>query len=497
MQSVLRQLRSLVSFKGSARILHLTTGAFFISFVVWFNFAPFAKAIGTDLHLSKAQLTTLTLCNLALTVPARILIGALLDRVGPRRLYSGLLIASAIPNTIFAMAHSYSTLVFSRLALGIVGAGFVVGIRMIAEWFPKEKFGLVEGIYGGWGNFGAAAAAMALPVIATAIASGPGAWRWGIGISGLVAAVYGFVFLLTTQDTPDGVTYARPKKASALAVGSPGAVWLLAALQVPVAGVLGLVAWRIHRVGIIGTTGLAGVGIGLVALAAWLVSNVLRVNRPVLQGEIVEQSFPFAPVALLSLAYGVTFGAELAVIALLPTFFADTFGLKIAAAGLAGSAFAFTNLVSRPGVGIASDYAKSRKSVVVKCLIGTAVCFGMLNLLSNRWPLVLGIAAVGLTSLFVQGGNGAIFAMVPQIHRPSTGQISGLAGSYGNIGGIIFSSVLFFFHDDAHLLFTVIAVSALVVGLLCAYLLPSTKPATVSAPDMIAATPVPSLVAGN
>ena len=34
---------------------------------------------------------------------------------------------------------------------GIVGAGFVIGIRMVAEWFPPKEIGLAEGIYGGWG----------------------------------------------------------------------------------------------------------------------------------------------------------------------------------------------------------------------------------------------------------------------------------------------------------------------------------------------------------
>ena len=45
-------------------------------------------------------------------------------------------------------------LVVSRLMIGIVGAGFVVGIRMVSEWFPPAEVGTAEGIYGGWGNFG-------------------------------------------------------------------------------------------------------------------------------------------------------------------------------------------------------------------------------------------------------------------------------------------------------------------------------------------------------
>ena len=55
------RVRSLWSFQGRYRTLHLTWFAFFLSFVVWFNFAPFAGVVGVQLGLSKAQLTTLAL----------------------------------------------------------------------------------------------------------------------------------------------------------------------------------------------------------------------------------------------------------------------------------------------------------------------------------------------------------------------------------------------------------------------------------------------------
>jgi nitrate/nitrite transporter NarK len=57
----------------------------------------------------------------------------------------------------------------AQLGLSLVGAGFVVGIRMVAEWFPPQEVGLAEGVYGGWGNFGSAAAALTLPTVATVV----------------------------------------------------------------------------------------------------------------------------------------------------------------------------------------------------------------------------------------------------------------------------------------------------------------------------------------
>ncbi len=465
-----QRLSPLASFRGPSRVLHLTTLAFFLSFVVWFDMAPFAVAIQHELGFTKAQMITLTLCNLALTVPARVFIGSLLDRIGPRRMYAATLMFAVIPNTIFATAHSFTAMVVSRLLLGIVGAGFVVGIRMVSEWFPKEDLGTAEGIYGGWGNFGSAGAALALPVLATSLGGGAGAWRWGIFVAGIVAGVYGLIYWFAVTDTPEGVTYLRPARKGALPVGSKGAVAALCAMQVPIAGILVIVAWRIYDNGVMSVGGFWLSCGALALLLAYLIGNVVRVNAGVLRGEPADHQYPFTPVALLSLGYGITFGAELAVVSLLPTFFAQTFGLEIAAAGAAGSAFAFTNLVTRPGGGILSDMSGNRRKVVVGALVGTSLAFLVMSQLSAAWPLVAGIGVVALASVFVQGGNGAIFAMVPQIHKPVGGQIAGLAGSYGNIGGVAFSSVLFFTDNDANVLFLVVAAGAAAVAVLSRWL---------------------------
>jgi NNP family nitrate/nitrite transporter-like MFS transporter len=471
-------LRPVLAARGQQqRVLQLTTMAFFLSFVVWFNFAPFSVAIGKDLGLTPSELAVLGLCNLALTSPARVFVGRLLDRVGPRRLYGYLLLFSVVPNTVFALSSSYSMLVASRLAVGLVGAGFVVGIRMVSEWFEHEEMGTVEGIYGGWGNFGSAAAALGLPPLAAALAGGESAWRWGVGTSGVVAAVFGVVYPFAVQDTPAGKRYERTRKAAALEVTSRRAVWGLVAMQLPTPLTLGLVAWRIERAGVLSSTGLGLVLVGLVAFAIYMMLGVVRANGVALRDAHPEaERYPFSSVLLLSLAYFVTFGAELTVVSLLPTLFAETFGLKIAAASAAGSAFAFTNLVTRPGGGIASDVASSRRRVLVVLLAGTAVAFLAMSAMSEAWPIAVGVALVALASVFVQGGNGAVFAMVPLVKRRAGGQIAGIAGSYGNVGGVLFSSLLFFTIDEAHpigntkLLFVVIAAAAALVALLCRWL---------------------------
>lgn len=209
------------SFQGRYRILHMTWFAFFLTFVVWFNFAPFATAVKAEFSLTEGQLRTLAICNVALTVPARIIVGMVLNRYGPRITYSCLLVFAAIPCLTFALAQNFNQLVYSRLALSIVGCGFVIGIRMVAEWFPAKEIGLAEGIYGGWGNFGAAGAAFTLPSIAAAtafLAAGQINWRLAIALTGIVAAIYGVVYFFSVQDTPPGKVYERPASSAGMEV---------------------------------------------------------------------------------------------------------------------------------------------------------------------------------------------------------------------------------------------------------------------------------------
>jgi NNP family nitrate/nitrite transporter-like MFS transporter len=437
-------LRGVFRSGPATRTLHLTWFAFFTTFVVWFNFAPFATTIGKQFHLSKGQLVTLGLCNLALTVPARLVVGSLLDRFGPRRTFSAILIYALLPCLVFATAQNFTVLVVGRLLVGVVGAGFVVGIRMVSEWFPPNEVGTAEGVYGGWGNFGAAAATLALPVVADVV-GGPEAWRWVIAGTGVIAAVYGIVYFRSVTDTPAGVAYQRTKKASALEVTSPAAVWGLMALSVPLAGALAVIGWRIWKVGVITSFGL---GLAFAAAALLLAVQLLAVHRTNSAARAdrypPDERYPFTSVAVLSFAYACTFGSELAAVSFLPAFFETTWGLSTAVAGAAASAFAVMNLVSRPAGGLISDLVTSRRrwlAVLLGCLGGGYL---LLSRLTGGWPIILAVALVLVTSLFAQAGNGAVYAIVPLVKKRVSGQIAGMAGAYGNVGGIVFLTTLLF-----------------------------------------------------
>ena len=73
------------------KMLHISWFAFFLTFLVWFNHAPLIGFIKEAFDLSTQQVKALLILNVALTIPARIVIGMLVDRFGPRYVYAGLL----------------------------------------------------------------------------------------------------------------------------------------------------------------------------------------------------------------------------------------------------------------------------------------------------------------------------------------------------------------------------------------------------------------------
>lgn len=462
---------NIVDFKQPRiRTLHLTWFAFFLSFVVWFNMAPLGPLLMETFNMTADEWKALAVLNLALTIPARIVVGMLVDQLGPKRVFSGLLITGGLLTLAFAMAQTYNQLAIMRFLLGFVGAGFVIGIRMVGEWFPARQVGLAEGIYGGWGNFGSAAAAFTLPSIALLI-GGEDGWRYAVALSGLIAIAYGIFFFHVARDTPKGSTYFKPKRAGGLEVSSRRDLYFYIAMNLPMYAVLAVLAWELSpsNIGLLNHGLTYSLYAVLVLLFVVQFAQILRVNRDMLkQGTPKHDRYKFKQVAILNWAYFATFGSELAVVSMLPIFFYQTFeGITIAMAGMLGGAFAFMNLVARPGGGWLSDRFGRRKTLTIT-LTGLVIGYVVLAQVSSGWPIVLAVIAVMACSFFVQAGEGAVFAMVPLIKRRMTGQIAGMCGAFGNVGAVTFGT--FFLFVDASTFFLFIAGCALVVLVLVQFL---------------------------
>ncbi len=365
------------------RVLHYTWIAFFMTFFVWFNLAPLGTTMReTSDWLTREHIKILLIANVALTIPARIIVGALIDRFGSRIVFSWLMITMAAPTIWFAFADSFDQLLISRLLLSSVGAGFVIGIKMVAQWFPPKYIGRAEGFYAGWGNFGSAFAAMTLPwltitVLGTWFDVGPEAWRWAMAINGAVLAIYGVMYYFLVRDVPEGRTLAKTKKAEPMLLSSYADLVQYLIWSTPLVAALGLLAWRISNVEVDGDRVLSESGLflvygGLVLVYLGHTIRTLQVNLPYLKAGVPEEEeYHFGSVVALNSTYFANFGAELAVVSMLPEFFEEVFvpltndqGAPVVTATLAGivaSSFAFVNLVARPLGGYLSDRMASRK----------------------------------------------------------------------------------------------------------------------------------------
>ncbi len=453
-----RRVPELIDFaQERIRNLHFTWIAFFISFYMWFNMAPLATTMlreegGDGGWLTPGHIKLLAICNVALTIPARIIVGALIDRFGPRRCFAWLLMLTAIPTVTFALGNSFTQLLISRLLMSTTGASFVIGIRMVAQWFPPKTMGRAEGFYAGWGNFGSAWAAMTLPWVALELfGGGHSGWRYALAANGVVAFGYGIAYLFLVRDMPEGKKFVGVHKAQPLLVSSRWDLVQYILWSFPLVGALGFLAWRSAGIPL----GNGGSERVLSSNMLWLTYGVLalvfivhvlksvQVNLPHLRGGVpADMRVHFPSVAALNTTYFANFGAELAVVSMLPAFFEKTFTISPTVAGLVASSFAFVNLFARPLGGLLSDNLKNRKWTIVLYMVGIAVGFFGMAFIDGGWPLWLAVALTIGCSMFVQGAEGATFAIIPMINKRMTGQIAGMAGAYGNVGAVVYLVLL-------------------------------------------------------
>jgi NNP family nitrate/nitrite transporter-like MFS transporter len=453
---------NLFSFSGKMKVLHLSWMAFFITFAVWFNLAPLLQYLKVDLGLTTSEIKTLLILNVALTIPARVIIGMLTDKYGPRLVYSVLLAVCSIPCFMFAMADTFVEAAIARFLLGFIGAGFVIGIRIVSEWFPANELGTAEGVYGGWGNFGSAAVAFTLPTLALWLGGEENGWRYAVAITGVMSLLFSFVYYMNVTDTPKGSTYFRPKNLGAMEVTSKGDFYFLLIMKVPMYAALALLAWKLSPGGVsmLSENAVTMIYCALAAVYVFEVYKVWDVNKAIFVTPVPElHRYKFKQVAVLNILYFATFGSELAVVSMLPLFFAETFELSPVVAGMVASAYAFMNLMSRPAGGIISDKF-GRKPTLLILTAGLAAGYLLMSLVDSQWALWLAVVAAMTCSFFVQSGEGAVFAVVPLIKRRLTGQIAGMTGAYGNVGAVTYLTILSFV--DYSTFFLVIAGTAVV-----------------------------------
>jgi NNP family nitrate/nitrite transporter-like MFS transporter len=214
------------------RAFHLSWFAFFLSFVAWFGIAPLMAVVRDDLKLTKAQIGNTVIASVAITIFARLLTGWLCDRFGPRRTYSALLFIGALPVMGIGFSHSYQSFLLFRLAIGLIGASFVVTQYHTSVMFSRSVVGTANAVTAGWGNLGGGVAQWVMPLLFGAIV-GFGAdkflsWRLAMIVPGVLMLFTGVAYYFLSADTPDGRPFsARTGGQAFWEAAGDHRVWLL------------------------------------------------------------------------------------------------------------------------------------------------------------------------------------------------------------------------------------------------------------------------------
>ncbi len=365
------------------RTFHLAWMAFFSVFFAWFGIAPLMPVVREDLGLSQEQVGNTIIGSVAATVLVRLLIGPMCDRFGARRTYSALLVLGAIPVMMIGVAQSYEAFLLFRIAIGAIGAAFVVTQYHTSVMFAPNCVGTANATTAGWGNLGGGVTQMVMPLIlagflALGFTAGE-SWRLAMVVPGLAMVLIGFAYYRLTQDTPAG-NHSSAREA--------------------------------------------------------------RSNRP-RSGRNGDASWPEtlrdARVWALFLLYAACFGVELTINNVAALHFHDAFGLSVKAAGLVAGLFGLMNIFARTMGGYVSDISASRWGLpgrarvlfLMVLLEGIAVM-----LFSQVTVLPVAIATLCLFSLFVQAAEGATFGVVPFVQRRALGTVAGIVGAGGNVGAV-------------------------------------------------------------
>ncbi len=365
------------------RTFHITWLMFFVCFFGWFGLAPLMPTIRADLGLSKTQVGNIIIASVSSTIIARLIIGRLCDKWGPRRTAVRLLLTGSIPVFLVGLATDYTSFLLFLLAIGVIGASFVITQFHASMMFASNIRGTANAITGGWGNLGGGVTNMVMPLIFAAIV-GFGytkheAWRYAMIVPGIMMLVIAWLYHRYTKDTPAG-NFSELDRASASTgrASSSKTDWS--------------------------------------ALADWRVWA-------------------------LTLAYGCCFGMEITFDNVASLHFVDSFKLSQSSAGFWAGIFGFMNIFARALGGIVSDKVGSRWGLKGKgFLLALMLSLEGIGLIAfaSAGSFGMAIAFMLTFALFLKMANGATYGIVPFVNEKNIGLISGVVGAGGNLGGMLF-----------------------------------------------------------
>jgi NNP family nitrate/nitrite transporter-like MFS transporter len=364
------------------RAFHMTWFAFFLCFFGWFGIAPLMAVVREDLGLTKTQIGNTIIASVAITILCRLIVGKLCDKYGPRLTYTWLLLVGSLPVMGIGLSHSYETFLLFRLAIGMIGASFVITQYHTSIMFAPNVVGTANAATAGWGNLGGGVTQMVMPLIFAAIVSlGAGkflGWRLAMVVPGVVLFLTGIAYYFFTQDAPDGnFKELRARGEMPPAEDKEHGSFLLAAKDPRV--------WALFVV------------------------------------------------------YAACFGVEITIDNIAALYFFDRFELSLESAGIIAGLFGLMNIFARALGGIFSDkFAKSHGLTGrVRFLFAVLFLEGIaLVVFSQMSALVIAVISMVIFGLFVKMSNGATYGVVPFVNKKALGSVAGIVGAGGNAGAV-------------------------------------------------------------
>jgi len=198
--------------------------------------ALIAAPLTSDLGLGAGDLGLLTSVYFLTFAAAQIPIGVLLDRYGPRRIQSALLVSAAAGAALFSISDNFFLLLAGRALMGLgVAAALTAGLKALVLWFPRDQVPLLNGLMIMLGALGAVTATSPADLLLALIG-----WR---GLFALFAAVTAICAGMTYFVVPETAPVANDTTTVSLKkIYADSRFWRLAPLSATCIGT----AWALH-----------------------------------------------------------------------------------------------------------------------------------------------------------------------------------------------------------------------------------------------------------
>lgn len=177
--------------------LPLQTFSLMAGFMVWSILAPLMPYITQDISVEEGQKAIILAIPVILGSILRIPIGYYTNLLGSRLVFLVSFIILLFPVFYLSQAHSTTGLMVAGFFIGLGGAIFSVGVTSIPKYFPKEKHGFANGIYG-MGNLGTAVSSFLAPPIAGIIG-----WQHTVQLYLIVLLIFAvLMFIFGDKEEP-------------------------------------------------------------------------------------------------------------------------------------------------------------------------------------------------------------------------------------------------------------------------------------------------------